>query len=124
MTGLLINRNQQFERLTNQIWENQQRPVTKKDFTEYNLVIDGLPYDKFTKAEFYKCASILQREGKILQFKKTIPAHYFPSNATVKTNRIGIRSSDSLTVTKSQTPPQSPCTQGGSFAIKFSQETV
>src|SRR5215207_4333950 len=106
MTALFLNRTQQFERLTNQIWESQQRPVTKKDFTEADLIIDGILYDKFTEAEFYKCASILQREDKILQLKKTIPAHYF--TAAVKTNQTEVISYDSsLSAIPQSQPPLS-----------------
>jgi hypothetical protein len=129
MMVLLLDRNQQFERLTNQIWESQQRPVTKTDFLEKDFVIDGILYERFTEAQFYKCASILQREDKILQLKKTIPAHYYPAAATVKTNHTEVTSSDSplIAIPNSQrpSPPPSPaCTLGASFAIKFIEETV
>jgi hypothetical protein len=119
-----LNRNQQLERRTIQIWESQHRPITIKDFTEHNFAIDGIVYSKFTESQFYKCASQLQKLDKIMQLKKTIPAHYFP--AIVKTNRREVPSSDFLTnYPPQQQEQQSPaCTLGASFAVKFIEETV
>jgi hypothetical protein len=125
MKTLFLDRRLQFERRTNEIWESEQRPITRMDFTKENFIIDGITYQKFTEAGFYKYASILEKEDKLFQLKKTIPAHYFPISAKFRINHIedAISNLSSLSINH-QSYPSSPITDGVSFSIKFIEETI